>query len=82
MNHVFVDFENVHEVDPAVVGNWTVHLKLMPGSKQTRLDAVLLAEVDALKRLQAETAAESILEKERRIAEIPSNAKGLVARAK
>ena len=82
MNHVFVDFENVHEIDPAVVGNRTVHLTLLLGPKQTRLDAALVAEVDALKRLQAGTAAESILEKEPRIAEIPGNANGLVARTK
>lgn len=39
MNHVFVDFENVHEVDPAVIGARSVSLTLLLGARQTRLDA-------------------------------------------
>ena len=40
MNHVFVDFENVHEVDPSVIGARSVSLTLLLGARQTKLDAV------------------------------------------
>jgi hypothetical protein len=42
MNHVFVDFENVHEVDPAVIGAKSVSLTLLLGARQTRLNATLV----------------------------------------
>jgi hypothetical protein len=42
-NHVFVDFENVQDVDPAVIGNKTVRFTLLVGPRQTRL-AVSLVE--------------------------------------
>ena len=45
MNYVFVDFENVHEVDPAVIGARSVHLTLLLGARQTRLDAALVEKL-------------------------------------
>jgi hypothetical protein len=42
MNHVFVDFENVHEVDPTVFGPKPVSLTLLLGARQTKLDAALV----------------------------------------
>ena len=45
MNHVFVDFENVHEVDPAVIGAKMVSLTLLLGARQTRLDAALVEKL-------------------------------------
>jgi hypothetical protein len=42
-NHVFVDFENVQDVDPAVIGNKTVRFTLLVGPRQTKL-AVSLVE--------------------------------------
>jgi hypothetical protein len=42
MNHVFVDFENVHEVDPALIGAKSVSLILLLGARQTKLDAALV----------------------------------------
>jgi hypothetical protein len=45
MNHVFVDFENVHEVVPAVIGARLVSLTLLLGARQTRLDAALVEKL-------------------------------------
>jgi len=45
MNHVFVDFENVHEVDPALIGARSVSLTLLLGARQTRLDAALVEKL-------------------------------------
>ena len=45
MNHVFVDFENVHEVDPALIGAKSVSLTLLLGAPQTRLDAALVEKL-------------------------------------
>jgi hypothetical protein len=45
MNHVFVDFENVHEVDPAVIGAKSVSLTLLVGARQTRLDAAVVEKL-------------------------------------
>jgi hypothetical protein len=38
VNHVFVDFENVHKFDLGVIGGKTVHFTLLAGAKQTKLD--------------------------------------------
>jgi hypothetical protein len=43
VNHVFVDFENVHEIDLAIIGSKAVHFTLLLGSRQTKL-AVSLVE--------------------------------------
>ena len=45
MNHVFVDFENVHEVDPVVIGARSVSLTLLLGARQTRLDVALVEKL-------------------------------------
>ncbi len=42
MNHVFVDFENKHEVDFSIFGSKPVSLVLMLGAKQTKLDISLV----------------------------------------
>lgn len=45
VNHVFVDFENVHEIDLAVIGNKAVSLTLLVGPKQTKLDVSLVEKL-------------------------------------
>jgi len=45
VNHVFVDFENVHEVDPALIGTKTVHFTLLLGARQTKLDVGLVEKL-------------------------------------
>lgn len=45
VNHIFVDFENVHTVDLAVIGSRTVHFTLLLGARQTKLDAVLVEKL-------------------------------------
>jgi hypothetical protein len=45
MNHVFVDFENVHEVEPAVIGAKSVSLTLLLGARQTKLDVALVEKL-------------------------------------
>ncbi len=42
MNHVFVDFENVHQVDLSLIGAKSVSFTLMVGPKQTKLDTDLV----------------------------------------
>ena len=44
-NHVFVDFENVQEIDFAALGNKPATYTLLLGAKQTRLDAGLVEEL-------------------------------------
>ncbi len=45
MNHVFVDFENVHAIDPAVIGTKAVHFTLLLGPRQTKLDVALVEKL-------------------------------------
>lgn len=45
MNHVFVDFENVHQVDPLVLGTKSFHFTLLLGVRQTKLDAALVEKL-------------------------------------
>jgi hypothetical protein len=42
VNHVFVDFENLRAVDPAIIGAKAVHLTLLLGASQTKLEATLV----------------------------------------
>ncbi len=44
-NHVFVDFENVHEIDPAVFGHKSVSFTLLLGPVQKKLDAALVEQL-------------------------------------
>jgi hypothetical protein len=55
MNHVFVDGENVHQMDPAVIGSKVVNLTLLLGAKQTKLDAVVF------EKLMAQTASVQLI---------------------
>jgi hypothetical protein len=45
VNHIFVDFENVHEVDLAVLDTKSVNFTLLLGARQTRLDAALVEKL-------------------------------------
>jgi len=45
VNHIFVDFENVHSIDLAVIGSKTVHLTLLLGPRQTKLDVTLVEKL-------------------------------------
>jgi hypothetical protein len=45
MNHVLVDCENVHEVDPSLIGAKAVSFTLLLGAKQTKLNAVLVEKL-------------------------------------
>lgn len=45
LNHVFVDFENVHEIDVAVIGNKAVSFTLLVGPRQTKLDVRLVEKL-------------------------------------
>ena len=47
MNHVFVDYENVHTVDLSIIGAKAVYLTLLMGAKQTKLDADLVEKLMA-----------------------------------
>ena len=42
VNHVFVDFENVHEIDLAAIGSKGVSFTLLLGSRQTKLDVTVV----------------------------------------
>ncbi len=45
VNHVFVDFENVHEIDLAVIGSKAVAFTLLVGPRQTKLDVSLVEKL-------------------------------------
>lgn len=45
MNHVFVDFENVHHVDLSLIGAKAVSFTLLVGAKQTKLDTALVEKL-------------------------------------
>jgi len=45
INHVFVDFENVHRIDASVIGSKTVSFTLLVGAQQTKLDAELVEKL-------------------------------------
>jgi PIN domain len=45
VNHVFVDYENVHGVDAAVIETKTVHLILLLGPQRTKFDATLVEKL-------------------------------------
>jgi hypothetical protein len=44
-HHVFVDFENVHKIDLALIGGKAVSLTLLLGSQQTKLDVALIEKL-------------------------------------
>jgi len=45
INHVFVDYENVHAVDPAIIGSRAVHVTLLLGARKTKLDATVVEKL-------------------------------------
>ena len=45
VNHVFVDFENVHKIDLAVIGSKAVSFTLLVGPRQTKLDVSLVEKL-------------------------------------
>jgi hypothetical protein len=45
INHVFVDFENVHQIDLSVIGAKSVYFTLLLGAQQKRLDAELVEKL-------------------------------------
>jgi hypothetical protein len=45
LNHVFVDFENVHEVDASLLGSKGVCFTLLLGARQTTLDVSLVEKL-------------------------------------
>ena len=45
MNHVFVDYENVHQVDLTLIGAKSVSFTLMVGVKQKKLDTDLVEKL-------------------------------------
>jgi len=45
MNHVFVDFENVPDVDASLIGNTAVNFTLMLGANQKKLDVTLVEKL-------------------------------------
>ncbi|MCX6855491.1 MAG: PIN domain-containing protein [Verrucomicrobia bacterium] len=45
LNHVFVDFENVHHFDASVIGTKSVNFTLLLGAEQTKLDAELVEKL-------------------------------------
>lgn len=45
VNHVFVDYENVHTVDPSIFGTKTVHLILLLGAQKAKFDATLVEQL-------------------------------------
>jgi hypothetical protein len=45
LNHVFVDFENVHQIDASVIGTKAVRFTLLLGARHTRLDVGLVEKL-------------------------------------
>lgn len=45
VNYVFVDFENIHEVNLSVIGSKDVHFTLLLGNQQKKLDAGLVEKM-------------------------------------
>lgn len=45
VNHIFVDFENVQEIDSAIIGSKTVRFTLLAGPRHTKLDITVVKEL-------------------------------------
>jgi hypothetical protein len=45
VNHVFLDFENVHEIDLAAMGSKAVSFTLLLGPRQTKLDVAIVEKL-------------------------------------
>jgi len=44
-NHILVDFENVHQIDPEVISDTSVTFTLLLGAKQKKLDVALVEQL-------------------------------------
>lgn len=66
VNYVFVDYENVHDVDLSLVGNKAVYLTLLLGPRQSKLDAELVeklvAHASAVQLVRLTSAAKNALD--------------------
>ena len=45
VNHVFVDYENVRDIDPSIIGRKAVHITLLLGAQKTKLDATIVEKL-------------------------------------
>jgi hypothetical protein len=45
MNHVFVDFENVHQIDLSIIGDKSVSFMLLVGASQTKFNVELVEKL-------------------------------------
>jgi len=45
VHHVFLDFENVHEIDLAALGSKAVSFTLLVGARQTKLDVAIVEKL-------------------------------------
>ncbi len=45
VNHVFLDYENVHDIDAAIIGSKAVHLTLLFGAQKTKLDVAVVEKL-------------------------------------
>jgi hypothetical protein len=45
MNHVFVDYENMHQMDPDLIGRRAVTVTLLVGAKQTRMELTVVEKL-------------------------------------
>ena len=45
INHVFVDFENVHQIDLSIIGAKSVYFTLLIGARQKKVDAELVEKL-------------------------------------
>ena len=45
VNHIFVDYESVHDLDLAIIGSKAVHLTLLLGAQKTKLDVTVVEKL-------------------------------------
>jgi len=45
VNHVFVDYENVRDIDPTVIGAKNVHLTLLLGAQKAKFDGAIVEKL-------------------------------------
>ena len=45
VNHIFVDYENVRDIDPSIIGSKSVHITLLLGAQKTKLDATIVEKL-------------------------------------
>lgn len=66
MNHVFIDFENVNQIDRAMIGAESFHFTLFIGAKQTKLDTnlveALMAHASSVQLVRVTTTGKNALD--------------------